>query len=233
MSMLAIIPARRDSKRCPGKNTRLLGQVPLIDETLFIVYQISDVFKSICIATDDDYIIQSNKNNKVFDVIKLPDYLTQEITDSGRNEFGFIDYVLKQYKTKGIEFDDVAIFYPTTPFKQVDTIKDILKVWRENRNDYQCLRTVKRFEKHITKFWECLEDDEIINPLIDGTLQFIQVPYCYIYREAKLNKYWHFDLYRTLKYEINDPIESHDINTEFDFKIAEWIVKDKLNEQKI
>lgn len=229
MNILAIIPARKDSIRCPRKNIRLLDGIYLYWHTFVKVYEFIDEFKNICITTNDNKILKEVCVDIGVDLIKRPDSLC--INKS--TEFEFVEHVLNFYKEMGIYFDDVAIFYPTTPFKKVETIKKILKQWQKDRQWHNQLRTVKEIKWEPEKIWYESYSSSIysnLRDIDDFSKYYKQVPYCYIYKINKLNKQDHYFYQSVSKFVINDPIESHDINTEFDFKIAELIVKEGLNE---
>ncbi len=231
MSILAIIPSRKDSKRCSGKNIRQLYNIPLIMWTIENIYQLRKNFNKICIASDIKEILTFESN--WFDVIKLPSNLTKEIFNSGLNEFGFINYCLEWYKKKGITFDDVAILYSTTPFKRSKTLIKIFKQWEKDRQWANQLRTVKEIRWEPEKIWYDygISLYNFRSIVCNTNMQHHkQVPYCYIYKVDQLDEDIHYFYQPISKFVINDPIESHDINTEHDFWIAEKVIEDGLNE---
>ena len=227
MSILAIIPCRKNSKRCPEKNTRLLDGIPLINWTLNLrvleQYPITG-----CITTNINEIL-NNCDIYRYDGIKRPNNLCQD----NSTEFEFIDHTLNWYKKRGITFDDVAVLYPTTPFKRSETLVKIFDQWYRDRKWANQLRTVRSIKLEPEKIWYENNGLNLKTRIMDFRTiykQYKQIPYCYIYKVDKLNSFEHYFYQPVSKFIINDPVESHDINTEHDFWIAEKIVEDGLNE---
>ena len=55
MKTIAIIPARGGSKRLPGKNTKLLGEIPLLAHSILYAKQ-HNFIDAVYVSTDDDVI---------------------------------------------------------------------------------------------------------------------------------------------------------------------------------
>jgi len=61
---LAIIPARKDSKRLPGKNFKELGGLPLFTHSVNYGRINSEIIDEIIISTDDPIIIHIAKKRE-------------------------------------------------------------------------------------------------------------------------------------------------------------------------
>ncbi len=59
-TVLAVIPCRQGSKRLLGKNTRLLGGRPLVDHTLLLALESSEI-SDILVTTDDPAVAERAK----------------------------------------------------------------------------------------------------------------------------------------------------------------------------
>lgn len=221
--LLVIIPARKDSTRCPGKNTRLLGGIPLINWTLNL--RIPQTIKTGCVSTDIKEILDTCEFYR-YDLIKRPNNLCKK--DS--TEYEFIIHALNHYKKLNIYFDDIAVLYPTTPFKKEETLIKIFNQWANDRVWANQLRTVKEIKWEPEKIWYLNYSKSTLYNYIKYSYQdhYKQVPYCYIYKVNKLNKDVHYNYQPVSKFIINSPIESYDINTKLDFWIAEQIVQEGL-----
>ena len=57
MKVLCIITARRDSKGIPGKNWKLLNNVPLVGYSIDLANQ-STAIDEICISTNSEQVIE-------------------------------------------------------------------------------------------------------------------------------------------------------------------------------
>ena len=63
MKILAVIPARKNSKRIKFKNKKKLGNKPLIEYTIDVAKKIK-IFKKILVTTDDAEIIKISKKKR-------------------------------------------------------------------------------------------------------------------------------------------------------------------------
>ena len=63
MKILAIIPARRNSKRVKFKNKKKLGNKPLIEYTIYVAKKIK-IFNDILVTTDDEDIFKISKKKR-------------------------------------------------------------------------------------------------------------------------------------------------------------------------
>ena len=75
MSTIAFIPARKNSKRLPGKNTKKLNGISLIRYSINFAKKLNFI-DDIIISTDDNKIIKMYKNYKYVKVFKRPKYLS-------------------------------------------------------------------------------------------------------------------------------------------------------------
>ena len=64
MKILAIITARKNSRRLKDKNKKMLGNKPLVSWTIDFAKRIK-VFKDILITTDDEEIFKISKEKKI------------------------------------------------------------------------------------------------------------------------------------------------------------------------
>ena len=65
MKVLAIITARKGSKRLKNKNKKILGKKPLVNWTIDFAKKIN-LFKDIIMTTDDNQILEISKKKKNF-----------------------------------------------------------------------------------------------------------------------------------------------------------------------
>ena len=63
MKILAVIPARKNSKRIKFKNKKKLGNKHLIEYTIDVAKKIK-IFKKILVTTDDAEIIEISKKKR-------------------------------------------------------------------------------------------------------------------------------------------------------------------------
>ncbi|MBI59955.1 acylneuraminate cytidylyltransferase [bacterium] len=111
--VLAIIPARGDSKGFPKKNIALLNGLPLIAWTI----QASLKSKYICktLVTSDSEEILDISNHYGAEVLKRPD---EYATDSSSSE----DVVRHTLSSLKQEFDYIILLQPTSPLRNAEDI---------------------------------------------------------------------------------------------------------------
>tara|TARA_Y100000588_G_C14224886_1_gene912684 strand:+ start:666 stop:1358 length:693 start_codon:yes stop_codon:yes gene_type:complete len=118
--ILAIIPARANSKGVPGKNKMKLNGISLVDHA-FNVANASKYIDDIVITTDDVDIINSfkNKNVKINKRKKSLSTDDSPIVDT-------INYIINDYDD---EYDFLLLLQPTSPIRSTNDLdKCILKL---------------------------------------------------------------------------------------------------------
>lgn len=111
MNVLGIIPARHGSKRCPGKNTRLLAGKPLVSWT-FEAAQHSQRLTQLVCSTNDSEVLHLCYQHGV-DMLLRPEHLA---TDEATSE-DVVLHVLGHYPA-----DVVCLLQPTSPFRTTEDI---------------------------------------------------------------------------------------------------------------
>ncbi|WP_291285059.1 acylneuraminate cytidylyltransferase family protein [Flavobacterium sp.] len=128
MKILYLIPARAGSKGLPGKNTKFLGDKPLI------VYSIDFALKNIkegdelCISTDDE---------KIFEIagdlgIDMPFVRPNELATDNATSYDVIRHALSHYKKNNKTFDVVLLLQPTSPFRSQEDFENLLSNYNDN-----------------------------------------------------------------------------------------------------
>lgn len=114
MRVLGVIPARAGSKRIPGKNTKKLDHIPLIEYTIAAAYQsnLDEVF----VSTDIDYYF---KRYPPFS--KRPPELCQDDTPM---------IAVLQHITKGRPDNDaICLLQPTSPLRTSEDIDNAIALY--------------------------------------------------------------------------------------------------------
>lgn len=155
MKMVALIPARAGSKRCPGKNTRLLAGHPLIAYTIAAA-QDSGVFSHIIVSSDDSDTLSLAEEQGVFGVLRPERLATDDSPD--------IEWVRHAHDARG-PADAFAILRPTSPFRTAETIQRAFKQF--SRDEVHSLRAVQPAREHPGKMWTCEGPGYPIVPVLD------------------------------------------------------------------
>ena len=124
--ILAIIPARKGSKRLPRKNKlKILGK-PLICWTIEASVQ-SKYIDTILVSTDDDEIIDIAKEYN----IKVPFKRPSEISSDEATMNDVIIHAINFFKTNGESYDIIILLQPTSPLRTTNDIDKALELISE------------------------------------------------------------------------------------------------------
>ncbi|WP_295234458.1 acylneuraminate cytidylyltransferase family protein [Sediminibacterium sp.] len=110
---LFIIPARKGSKGLPGKNTKILGSLPLISYSINFAKRNKSENDEICISTDDEEVIRIAKESLVPPPFIRPNLLAND----NASTFDVIKHALQYYLQLGKKFDNLVLLQPTSPFR--------------------------------------------------------------------------------------------------------------------
>lgn len=227
MKKLCIIPARGGSKRLPRKNIKILNGKPLIFYTLDATLK-SNIFDKIIFTSDDEEInemVKLNYSINQLDIIKRPHKLA---TDTSK----VIDTVIHFLNE---EYEQTWVTLPTSPLKVKEDFINASKLLTE---DYNSVISYTEMEFPptlglIVKSNNVLEDYDETSPWINGNSRSQDHPMVYrpngaIYGawtdKLKINK--NFYKGRTKGYFMPRN-RSIDIDTQFEFDLAEFILAKK------
>lgn len=129
MKTLFLIPARSGSKGLPGKNTKILGNKPLIVHTIdFALQNIDKKNDILCISTDDDDVTKI-----AFDLgIELPFKRPKELATDEATTYDVIIHALKYYESQNIFFDNVLLLQPTSPFRLQEDFNNLVSTYDDD-----------------------------------------------------------------------------------------------------
>tara|TARA_B100002019_G_C21126390_1_gene526027 strand:+ start:193 stop:804 length:612 start_codon:yes stop_codon:yes gene_type:complete len=127
---LALILARKNSKRLKNKNIKVLGKKPLIVITLDNLIRIRSLFEDIIVSSDSKIVEKYTKQRKVT-FIKRPANLALSRTSSEKSAI----HSIKRYEKKFSKIDYIILFQATSPFRKNSTIKKIIDLSKKYPND--------------------------------------------------------------------------------------------------
>jgi CMP-N-acetylneuraminic acid synthetase len=226
-TIIGLIPARSGSKRCPGKNTRLLGGIPLIAWTIKKAKE-SGIFTDIVVSTDSQETMEIATSYGVMAIIR-PDEISQDLS----NDYEWVKHALERVNCQD---DAFGILRPTSPFRTAETIRECWRIFQADK-EARSLRTIRESREHPNKSWfysTSIYADEVkhyIMPwdtlyLADQPTQFLTKTYYqdglfYINMVSNLDiKKGVVTAFPVLPYLTTYP-ENLDINIEIDFNLAE------------
>jgi CMP-N,N'-diacetyllegionaminic acid synthase len=114
MKVLAIIPARRGSKRVPGKNIKMLAGKPLVQYSIEHALAIK-LIDEVCVTTDDPRIFDLAIKIGAKSVMR-PSFLASDDAKT----IDVVSHVLELYRLNKIYPEYVLLLQPTTPFRFIN-----------------------------------------------------------------------------------------------------------------
>lgn len=123
MRILYLIPARKGSKGLPGKNTKLLGDKPLIEYSIDFALNNVKNDDALCISTNDEAIIAIAESKG----ITIPFIRPKELANDNASSHDVIIHAINQYEKLNQTFDAVLLLQPTSPFRIQDDFTNLIK----------------------------------------------------------------------------------------------------------
>jgi CMP-N,N'-diacetyllegionaminic acid synthase len=226
MRILALITARGDSKRIPRKNSRLLGGKPLITWSIDVAKRISHAC-DVLVSTDDSEIAKISKNAGAFVPWLRPSKLATDNATSEAVALHAVDW----YENEKGKVDGLLLLQPTSPFRKSDTVyrgitlfqehnfKPVVSISPTDSHPMWCV-TVKGMTmgKFIETSGRHLRSQELPPAfMINGAF--------YLIRPEDLRKHESFYSDEMVPLVMHEPAEGLDIDTEWDWMIAEAFLK--------
>lgn len=124
---IAIIPARGGSKRLPGKNTKLLGGIPLLAHSILYAQQNSKIIEAVYVSTDDAEI-KSIALEYGAQIIDRPKHLAGDMEPT----VSTLKHVLETLKG-GVE--NVVLLQPTNPLRPTKMLEEAFAIYLKQEVD--------------------------------------------------------------------------------------------------
>ncbi|MCP4351319.1 MAG: acylneuraminate cytidylyltransferase family protein [Desulfobacterales bacterium] len=129
MNTIAVVPARKGSKRLPGKNVRLLAGKPLIQHTVESA-QKSDCFDEIIISSDDMEIHRLFRDMPGIRLDVRPSELASDEVQGDQ----VLRYIINKYNLAE-NCDYLCMLQPTSPLRNEKHIQESFKTVKEKKPD--------------------------------------------------------------------------------------------------
>ena len=171
MRIVALIPARSGSKGIYRKNVKLFNGKPLIVHSIEQALECPQISKVI-VSTDDEQI----KSISLAAGADVPFLRPKDISQDLSTDIEWIKhYLLWQEKYDFASFPDIIVHLrPTYPKRDVSFISNCIKLFCENSEIYDSLRTVVKCEKSPFKTY--IKKNDLLIPLFQS-LPGITEPY--------------------------------------------------------
>jgi CMP-N,N'-diacetyllegionaminic acid synthase len=224
-NVLGVITARGGSKRVPGKNVKMMLGAPLISYICRAALG-ANLIDRLILTTDDDDIMAVARNCGVEVPFRRPPDLSEDVPSE--------DVVLHALdwaeRDQEITYDLVVTLQPTTPFVQTSSINQCIRQVVDS--DAACCITVHAADQPPE--WQfALDQNGEAQPFVkpiqgeDGVFQSLPVRYmpngaAYATRVSTLREQRQI-ITHPLRLEIMDAPRSVDIDTPFDWIVAETV----------
>jgi CMP-N,N'-diacetyllegionaminic acid synthase len=224
LKILALVLARGGSKRIPGKNIRILGGKPLIEWSIDIVRNIPEIC-DILVSTDDAAIAKVAAEAGAM----VPWMRPAELATDDASSIDACLHAIQWYEDERGKVDGVLLLQPTSPFRSRESVLQGIELFRENNR--HGVVGVSRAESH--PLWCFKFENNQLRPFVDTDglhLRSQDLPPAYVINGAlylvspeglrQLRSFFSDDMVPL----IMKPGESIDIDTEWDWKIAEMMI---------
>jgi N-acylneuraminate cytidylyltransferase len=225
MRLLALIPARGGSKRLPRKNIRLLGETPLIIWSVNVIKDIPEIC-SILISTDDTEIAKICLDNG----INIPWLRPESLSGDDATSVDVAIHALDWYESAHGKIDGLLLLQPTSPFRTRDTIIKGIKLFSQHGR--KTVIGVTPTSEH--PMWALKTDGDYLTPFMaesDFKKNSQQLPPAYhingsfyLISPDELRSEKQIVTDKSIPLIIDSIKESIDIDTELDFKLAEYFL---------
>lgn len=227
MRALVIIPARGGSKGIPRKNIKPFDGKPLIYYTIDCARAICPD-EDICVSTDDTEIISVVEQYG----LKVPFVRPAELATDTAGTYEVLLHALDFFEKKGVHYDVVVLLQNTSPFRKPEQVKEALALYREDvdmvvsvkecaANPYYCV-----FEENQEGFLHICKGEGNIFRRQDAPMVYEYNGAIYVMNAAVLKTTHMHKMQKRVKYVMDD-LSSFDLDTMWDWKMAEMIIKEK------
>lgn len=203
MVNLAIITARKNSKRLKQKNKRILGTKPLVNWTIDFAKKIK-ILNHILISTDDNDILQIAKKKNILAPWLRPKKLSQDFTSSYKTVLHALSWYEKHYS----KVDCIFLLQPTSPFRTKNNLLNAYKIFKKTNKSVISVMPKKILNPLIKK-----SNNKLINSYIPSGSFFLISP-------KELRKYKKFINKNNYLYLITEKKQNIDINNIIDWNLA-------------
>lgn len=170
---LAIIPARKGSKRLPGKNILPLSGKPLIGWTVAQACQ-CQYFDKIIVSTDCDEIARVATTFGA----EVPFIRPAELAQDKSSSYGVVEHALTALDT---HYDVIALLEPTSPLRTKQDLNLAMQLFIENYANYDAVISVGKIEREHPAILKKIDQANTLTPfrfVDEGEVYF---PYGVIY----------------------------------------------------
>ena len=223
--MLGIIPARRNSKRLPGKNAKPFAGKPLISHVIETALM-SERLDEIAVSSDSEEILTIASDYNKLNLINRPGELALDESPA----IDYVKHALEYFKKeRQLEFDIITILQPSSPLTGREDIDGTIELLIASEADSAVSVVKIDHVVHPLKL-KRMEGDRLL-PFIEeekGRMAYQDLPNvfvrnCSVYASRKYVIDYGEIIGKDCRGYIMPRERSVDINDEFDFEFAEFL----------
>lgn len=158
MKVLVIIPARGGSKGVPGKNSKVLGNKPLIAHAIDCAKKSNKVNK--IIVSTDAVEIANIALEYGSEVVMRP----AELAEDTSNVVTAVEHV---YKSLNEKFEIIILLQPTSPFRTTKDLDTIIEMFENDQTLESVISVIALDDFHPARMY-CLDKNQELIPFIDN-----------------------------------------------------------------
>jgi N-acylneuraminate cytidylyltransferase len=221
MKNIALIPARGGSKRLAGKNTKLLGGIPLLAHSIRYAQQFPELIEAVYVSTNDP---ECKAVALVFgaQVIDRPNELATDESPT----YSCLQHALTQLQD---DVKTICLLQPTNPLRPANLLAEAYALFTQqaasslfsvSRSHHKLGKIVNhRFHPYNYTIGQRSQD---LDPLyFENGLLYITTPGV-LQEDAVFNA-------DAIPFEVNHPFAQIDIDTLADFEYAEYVVQKQIS----
>lgn len=229
MRLLALIPARGGSKRISGKNIRRLGDRPLIGWSIDVAKVIPEIC-DILVSTDDAAIAEAAGNAGAL----VPWLRPLELATDTASSVDVCLHALDWYEREHGEVEGLLLLAPTSPFRSRDSVLRGCELFRVHQR--RPVIGISPAKSH--PMWCFQVEGETMRPFMSGAgvearsqdlpSAYVDNGSFYLIAPEDLRTRRSFYSDDMVPLVVDEPDESLDIDTEWDWKIAEAVLRSRV-----
>ena len=222
MKFLALIPARAGSKRVPNKNIRELGGKPLISWSIEVTRGIPEIV-DVLVSTDSPDIAKIAVGNGAL----VPWLRPAELSTDTATSMAVCLHAVNWYENEKGPIDGLILLQPTSPFRTSESIRKGIAIF--SKNSRKSVVSFSPAESH--PMWCYRSEGNSMVPFVqdaDRQVRAQDLPAAYVINgglyiasPTYLRVNFSFLGYDTVPIIMESEQESLDIDTEWDWKLAE------------
>jgi N-acylneuraminate cytidylyltransferase len=221
MKNIALIPARGGSKRLAGKNTKLLGGIPLLAHSIRYAQQFPELIEAVYVSTNDPEC-KAVALEFGAQVIDRPNELATDESPT----YSCLQHALTQLQD---DVKTICLLQPTNPLRPANLLAEAYALFTQqaasslfsvSRSHHKLGKIVNhRFHPYNYTIGQRSQD---MDPLyFENGLLYITTPGV-LQEDVVFNA-------DAIPFEVNHPFAQIDIDTLADFEYAEYVVQKQIS----